>query len=172
MDGSRSNFPIDFTYHFEQHPDSQENVMVFVREFVSEEDIKKYDLDGIWDIYHPFSKGKRPPGFSHSWTIDREREIFFIPVAAGREERSNRMTCVLWWKGTLLAVKIDLAAGSSGNLSDVPFKMVWALVDVHQSDDFVVAREEVIQVLKEALTAYGYRGAKRQVPNTIVEFKF
>lgn len=145
--------------------------MAFVNEFVSEEDVKKYDLDKIWDIYHPFSKGEPPLGFRYTWTIDKEKNIFLIPVASGREEYSNRVTCVLWWNGTRLTIKIDLAAESSSKLSDTPFKRIWELVEVCQRTDFSEPREKVISILKEALITYGYRGADRQISNTIVEFK-
>lgn len=146
--------------------------MAFVNEFVSEGDIKKYGLDALWHRWNPFHHGKLPPGYRHAWTFDRERNAFFIPMASGREEHSNQKNCVLFWRGIEWQVDVDLVAGSSGMLDEVPFKRVWELARIQHPRGEQVPRDEIVPVLKDALTAYGYWGAHRQMPNTVVEFKF
>ena len=146
--------------------------MGFVNEFASNDDIEKFNLVGLLDKYRPTSKGRQfelsPPAF----TIDRKRNIFFIPYDQGREEVGNRIYALLWIDGQPNAVEIDLVKGSSGNIKDVPFKLVWKLVGLYVQKNVSESRETIIEILKEALRAYGYRGVYMQVPNTIVEFKF
>lgn len=52
--------------------------MAFVNEYATDEDIEKYDLNEIWDKYHPARKGKYYVGNQPEFTIDRERDFFLI----------------------------------------------------------------------------------------------
>jgi len=146
--------------------------MAFVNEFVSEQDIKTYGLDDLWLRWHPFHGGKLAPGYRHAWTVDRDRNAFFIPMSSGREETANRRACVLFWRGIEWQVAIDLARGSSPSLNDVPFKKVWELARLQHPQGLQIPRDEIIPVLKDALVAFGYNGVHKQVPDTVVEFRF
>lgn len=154
--------------------------MAFVNEIVSEENIKKYDLDALMREFSSFAwREGRPSTFVHAWTIDRERDIYFIPVQtveevgqSGRPQPTQRKICILDWQGKRVRLMIDRAAGSSVKHADSPFRIVWELLQLDTSHIPDVAHNEVIDVLKAALTAYGNFGAHRQVPNTVVEFKF
>jgi hypothetical protein len=144
--------------------------MAFVNEFVSEEDIRKHDLDALWGKHKGWDTG-RPLGFRHAWTVDRERGIWFIPFDTGREEFTNRRTCFFKVDDQLFEVTIELAEGSTGRLDAVPFKQVWNLTRI-RPDATEPRRQKLITALKEALKSYGYEGAKGQVPNTVVEVNF
>ncbi|MEW8030128.1 MAG: hypothetical protein AB2806_20630 [Candidatus Thiodiazotropha sp.] len=152
--------------------EKERNVMAFVNEFASDEDIEKYDLNGIWDQYHPLRKGRYYCGQAPMYTIDRERNIFFMVLGGGGEEHTNRLEVLLWINAKHVVVEIDLAIGSSPNINDVPFKQIWELVAVHPENSLNKSKEELVEILKEALIVHGFDGANRQVPNTIVEFKF
>ena len=52
--------------------------MSFVNDFASDEDIAKYDLNGIWDKYNPLSKGEYYLRQRPWFTVDRDRNIFFM----------------------------------------------------------------------------------------------
>lgn len=154
-----------------RHIQQEGSKMTFVNEYVSEEDIKKYMLDEIWLKYHPEEKSV-PNHYRHEWTVDRERDIFLKWISVGREEYSNRLTFVLYWKGELFTVDIDLiGVGRPQKLTDRPYKKVWELVGIWPSQPKTATREEVLTALKEALIVRGYDGARRQIPDTIVEFK-
>ena len=146
--------------------------MTFVNEYVSDEDIEKYDLNGLWNRYFPRRKGQPFLGNRPGWTIDRERNIYLLAIEQGINEHGNRTTFILWWDGVQLLAKLDLVEGSSGKFDEVPFVVVWALFSITRPESCKVAREDIIQALKEALATYGYFGVKRQIPNTVVEFKF
>jgi hypothetical protein len=145
--------------------------MGFVNEFASEEDIEKYDLEGLMDKYRPIYKDRQFELSQPKFTIDRERNIFFMTYRQGREEFSNRTYALLWISGKCVIVEVDLVYGSSESLSDSPFKMVWELAAFRLQEEINMPRETAINILKEALIAYGYAGARKQIPNTIVEFK-
>lgn len=143
--------------------------MTFVNEYVSDDDIKKYGLNELWLKYSPEYKGF-PSSFRHEWTIDRDRNAYFkVMGGGGREE--NYKKCVLNINGTHLTVRIRVSVGSSLHFSDQPFKINWELIDIDREKPRA-DHDETIKVLKDALLAYGYAGARRQVPNTIVEFQF
>ena len=143
--------------------------MAFVNEYVSERDIEKFKLDDLCKRWW----GHLPPRHRHAWTIDRERESFFIPMRSGREWNSNSTRAVLFYQGVELAVDVARADGSSGMLNESPFRVVWDLEGIaFPVGAPPIPREDIESVLKDALTAFGFDGANRQLPNTVVEFKF
>ncbi len=145
--------------------------MSFVNEFASEEDIEKYDLNSLMDEYRPMYKGNQfelsPPMF----TIDRERNIFFMTYRQGREEFGNRTYALLWINGNEVIVEIDLAHGCSKSIKNKPFKLIWELAGFRPQGTIDKPHKDIINILKEALTVYGVDGANIQVPTTLVEFK-
>lgn len=92
-------------------------------------------------------------------------------MGSGREELSNRATCVLYIKGNLYEIELDIARGTSLSYSDQPYKLIWELASFWPSEHKIEQRTEIINLLKDALTAYGAEGVRRQVADTIVEFK-
>lgn len=160
---------------------AERTVMPFVNELVSEEDNMKYGLDELLAEFNAFKwKQGRPPGFSPAWTIDRERDMYFVPVKSieetgpsGRPEPTAMTSWILNWRGRRALFTIERVwAASSRDFRDSPFRVVWDLKSCDTSGMSDVSREQVIGWLKEALTAYGHFGAKGQVPNTVVSFMF
>lgn len=148
--------------------------MAFVNEYVSEDDIKKYDLDRVWLDRNPVYKieGKLPSGFRHKWTVDRESDTYFMVVGGGGYDRGNITNCVLYRGGQLWDIQLAEPGDGSKSFKEQPYRIVWALETIYprQSE---AAYQEVINVLKEALTVYGYAGPRSQAPGTtLVEFKF
>lgn len=148
--------------------------MAFVNEYVSEEDIKKYKLEEDWIRRNPHYRPEgRPASCPLKWTIDRDRNIYFMVVGGGGSEANDLgMPCILNWQGKEISVTLKLAKGSSDNLNNAPFMRVWDLIKIGASRLEGISDKEILQTLKEALTIYGYSGAHRQVPNTIVKFNF
>ncbi|WP_037588120.1 hypothetical protein [Stenoxybacter acetivorans] len=159
--------------------------MAFVNEIVSEEDIQKYGLDELMSDFNPFSLywrkniKERPSTFRHAWTIDRERNIYFMLVKridetgpSGRPEPTNKSIFILDFQGRRVCITVERAY-CSPSFSDNPFQIVWDLLEIDASAVPKMPKTEVIDILKEALLVYGYEGAKYQkVPNTVVKFNF
>lgn len=145
--------------------------MAFVNEYATDEDIEKYDLNGIWDQYHSAWKGEYYLGHKPKFTIDRERNMFFMIIRHGRFDDSNRATALLWINGRHVIVELDAVdcLNPKGIKSD-PYRMRWELVGYHPQLGGQESKDQVMSILNEALIAYGYSGVRKQLPNTIVEF--
>jgi hypothetical protein len=145
--------------------------MAFVNEYATDEDIEKYDLNGVWDKYHPARKGKYYLGQRPSFTIDRERNIYFKMIRSGRFDESNRTTALVWIDGRHAVVELDYidCLNSEGIKSD-PYRIKWKLVGYHPDPSILQSKKQIMAILNEALIVYGYSGARKQLPNTVVEF--
>ena len=75
-------------------------------------------------------------------------------------------------RGDSIVIRLELGAGRSTKFSDNPYIIVWNLISFKPVDLYKISREEVIQLLKDALNVYGYAGARRQIEHTIVKFNF
>jgi hypothetical protein len=158
----------------------QEHPVAFVNEIVSEEDIKKYGLDELKKHYNSFSwRDGRPATFTHTWTIDRERGIFALPLftwtqvgQSGRSQPTSKESWLIEVQGKRVIAVVDRAHGSSVLLSDSPYQIIWDLIDVDMADAPGLRQQDVLQMLKEALIAYGHMGIYLQANNTVVSFNF
>ena len=146
--------------------------MGFVNEYVSDEDVEKFDLHGIWDQFHPLYKGELFLGNRPEWTIDRVANVFLISMAIGRGKHGNRRTFLLWVNGEQVTVDVDLAGGSSGDLDDDPFMRVWDLARIELPPRLEGKEEDIVGILKAGLETFGYWGIRDQRPNTVVKFNF
>jgi hypothetical protein len=144
--------------------------MAFVNEYVSEENVKKYDLNGLW---RKVTYGELPEGFEHTWTWDSERDSFYIPMSTGREEYSNQTTGILYYKGIAWVVRVCVEAGGSRNFSENPFNAIWGLIFIKHPDGEEAPIEALIPVLKDALAAYKTSGVMtRSGLNVVASFTF
>jgi hypothetical protein len=154
--------------------------MAFVNEIVSEDEVKQLGLDAVVAKFdRKYWRKGRPVGFSHNWTIDRERDIFLMQVkivettgATGLATPSRRSVWILVWHGVIIRVELEKLAESSSAFTDSPFRVVWGLFALDSTEIPGIPKQEVLRVLKDALEVYGFWGAHRQLPNTIVEFRF
>jgi hypothetical protein len=147
------------------------NIMAFINEYISEEDIIKYEVKEAWEKISPGSTG--PDSFlsKYTWTIDKDRDVYFIPMASGKEEFSNQSISALWWKGTLLSVSL----ASMGGYLDYPNgkgERTWALIKILKPKEFHVPDVEIIPILKDALITFGYDGIILPIKDYKVTFTF
>lgn len=147
--------------------------MAFVNEYISDEDMEKYDIRSVWARFDRIKSNEERDMLmgKYSWTIDRERDIFFIPVEWGREEFSNEITSLLSWGGAQLLVKI----ANMGGYLDYPSKagsVKWGLLDIKAPDVFHASREDIVSVLKEVLIVYQLDGVSHPMHSFAVTFNF
>jgi hypothetical protein len=120
--------------------------MGFVNEYISDVDVKKYNLKEVDKKYVVGGVCAR------DWTIDRDRDIYLRMVSRGREEIAHQTTWTFFWNGELIEVGIDFI-DSTGGVG----KPSWGRKRIRKltlPDSLANRREEVIEDLKEALTAY------------------
>lgn len=94
-------------------------------------DLKKCEIEIVWGEYD--ITRKTLPGSCCSCTIDRERDIYLTLVGIGREEYSNRMTYILFWKKASIEVVLDKFGNDSSVRigDDKPITTTWDLVSIH-----------------------------------------
>ena len=145
--------------------------MAFVNEYVSDEDVEKYGIAQLRDELH-FDYARR---CDWEWTRDRERDAYLIQRShLGRDFEPE--VWLLYEKGRYCAVMLHRGGGSK-SYSEQPYRRLWhfkGFCDAWLRCPVPAEEEQpqVIQLLKEALTAYGYAGMRKQLPETIVSFNF
>lgn len=120
--------------------------MAFVNEYIPQEDLIKYDLDAI--------NLKYLVGGTHArdWTIDRERNVYIRNVANGREEFFHESIWTLFYMNQLIEFGLsNISHQVTADGVKVGHKKLRYL---NLPDQLLEQKEEVISVIKEALTAY------------------
>ena len=143
--------------------------MAFVNEYVGEDNIKKYGLEALRMEW----KGSIPPRFRYEWTFDAERNCYFIPMETGREEESNQVRGVLYYKGIQWDVKVSLESNGSLSFAENPYRVIWGLRHIKHPSGGDVPEQEIVPVLKEALVAYRVFGIGTPAElNVVTHFTF
>jgi hypothetical protein len=139
----------------------QEKIMAFINELISDEDKKKID----WTKFKawPFTPSITP----WKWTIDRERDVFFIPLGGRGPDGERPDVYGLWWKGILLRIEARLIGTGSGKFWD---SLYWDITKIDIPDDLCSQRKEILDTLREALCAHGSLFSTEHVKSVTVEF--
>ena len=139
--------------------------MAFVTEYISKEDIEKYDLlkpsNEIYGKYHQCRLSCASLN-SRSWCIDRNRSIWLFVVRSiiiGDPRDMNYSGEDIWllhYRGK--DIEIDLRnihnKNTSTKITDNPFKIIYELESI-RSDIGDVPKQEIVDILKEILYEYG-----------------
>jgi len=159
----------------------------FVNEHASKKDIKKYKLKEI----RPVEDWKLKEGyFFYHFTIDRERDIWFLYKKSeesgldtdprDREYYTGNKMFVLHYKGENIEVILrrmydEDSALNQNRLEGEPYTITWDLIRINKPESLKdTPDEEIIKVLKEALSVYGTEKIHTSVPqkDIVVKFKF
>ena len=146
--------------------------MAYVNEYASDEDIERYKLNEVWDRCFPHKKGSRFWGRKPELTIDHDRAVFLMVVSRGKVSGGTQFKFLLSIGGEEVFVYLNLVEGSSPKFSDRPFYRVWDFVKTRISEYCDIEESEIIQEAKKAVSAFGYNGARKQIPETVVKFNF
>lgn len=143
--------------------------MAFLNEYVSEENIKKYDLESLYKKWSVWT----PPRFQFSWTFDPYRDSYYIPMEIGREEESNQVRGVLFYNGIQWNVMVAKEKGGGLSFTENPYRQIWGLIYIKHPGGGFVPEDEIVPVLKEALTAYQVLGIGTPADlNVVTSFTF
>lgn len=137
--------------------------MSFVNEYISEEDFKKYGIEEINRQHYKANVG-------NDWTVDHERGIYLRWLVSGREECAGENDFHLYWKGSLIWLKLKVLdfAGVRGGAGQIK----WGLIDINLPESLNSARAEIIRDLKDALAVYGEFGMYSTVHDCVTTFEF
>jgi len=136
--------------------------MAFVNEIISDADIDAYGL-------------AQKKGMGHWWTRDRERDLYLWGGVGGNplwdQEIMGRFH--MYISGGTLRIGIALGQWSQ-NWHVRPYVIVWGSLDwIEPADCGELERQQVIDLLKEALIVYGRDGREnKNTPDRIVHFGF
>lgn len=134
--------------------------MTFVNEYIPEADKQRIDFS---KIKHPLHGDPISPS---EWTINRERDIALIFLGGGVGDFPHFF--VLYWQGK--GINAFLRSKIIGDFPNDDTELTWRLEFLGRLAN--VAEPEVIDTLKEALFAFGYRDAKYRNKIKVVNFDF
>ena len=155
--------------------------MAFITEYISKEDIEKYDLlkpcNEICEKYHQV-KLEWAILNSRSWCIDRERGIWLFSVCSitigdPRDmEFSGEDIWILHYKGK--DIEIDLRnihnEYTGKKDTDNPFILIYELESI-RSDIGDIPKQEIVDILKEILNEFKI-GAIISIPRENIQVIF
>jgi hypothetical protein len=122
--------------------------MAFVNEYISDEDIEKYDIEELNKKFHIAN-------YKSTWTVNHEKDIYLRHVRRGREEHSDEHKYYFYWQGQLIDVVLKQIGG--GELNG-PQWYEYELLHISISKEHEQSKPQIIAALKEALTAYKSSG--------------
>ena len=133
--------------------------MAFINEYISKEDIEKYDIFGIRNKFltgsYQITK-EREKHFNLTWTIDKEREIWFS--YAGRVidqdldfgQATGEEIWYLNYKGENLEVRLQRGK-ESFTIKERPYIKHWIFLSITPESLNDVSNKELKNIIKEAL---------------------
>lgn len=136
--------------------------MTFKNEVVSDDDIDRYNL--------PF-----PKGGGRWWTRDAERDYYLWGGLTGNlaYDDMHEGRFYLYYDGIVYWFRL-LPGKSSKSLYDSPYIIEWnSIARIEPEISNHEKRKQIVNVLKQALEAYGYEGQDDDwVKQTQVSFRF
>ena len=138
--------------------------MSFVNEIISDEDRRKFSVAAI----------KRPPLYSEPidtryWTMDRQRHAFLIWTRGGNMEDQTLEQFALVVDGTVVYVRLDHEADGAFS-SHVNSR--WHLRGIDIPPELEPRRQDVLALLRDALTEYKVGGLPVRVNSHAASFDF
>ncbi len=136
--------------------------MTFINEYISEEDIKKYDIENL-------NKKLYVANYKSKWTVDHDRDIYLRHVGSRREERCNEHYYCLYWQGHLMNIVLKQEGGG------VPRGHQWLhyeMLEIGIPEEFRQHKSQIMKDLKEALTAYESLGVLSDCTSHKATFNF
>ncbi|WP_434778355.1 hypothetical protein [Neisseria sp. Ec49-e6-T10] len=166
--------------------------MAFVNEYISEEDIQKYQLDDVMnevkisrELITAEERQKR--GLKYDWCIDRENNMWLKPCGmtyspdpkysrSGRPEPTGIYVFIFYYRGNYTKVSLERSSSSSKTIHESPFVIIWELISIQYLTKFNENKkyneENVTKFIKYALQVYGRAGVDENIIKEIkIEFK-
>jgi hypothetical protein len=135
--------------------------MTFVNELISEEDKAKYDWSKFkaWDFSWPLRPWK--------WTIDREKDVFFVGLEGQGRESERPETYALYWKGFVIRLEVEITGHLNGKFWD---EIYWKILRMSIPVEIEMNRDEIILDLREAIDAYGRFHDRSDIKSVKINF--
>ena len=143
---------------------SRRITMAFVNETIPEADLHRIDFASV---IHPLHSC--PIEIPSEWSIDRERDIALISLGGGSGENSMYPSFFLiYWQGQF--TDVHLVASTTGSFRTWDLEVTWTLRFLRELNG--VPDALFLEILKEALTCYGYMDVTLRERVKAVKFNF
>jgi len=134
--------------------------MSFVGERIPEVDKDKINMEKVWEISSYFLEPTR-------WAADRGRDVYLFPLRGSAPERPAYFGMCI--QGELVVFEAE-ESGSGDNKAGVVLS--YKINRLNVSKAIEDRDEEIKELIKEALDAYGLYGDRSHVMAVNVEFEF
>ena len=142
--------------------------MAFVAEYISKEDLEKYNVVNIVNKYRIKYRCRTPLSDMAieqlDWVVDRQRDIWFMFVCDPclpdpRDGFTGEEIYILCYKGNIIELDIRRIYDetTSKYFTENPFKIKYKFQSVN-SDIGDISMDEIYEILNEALLEYGHDG--------------
>jgi len=120
--------------------------MAFVNELIGDEDKRRIDWAKFraWPFTQPVSPWK--------WTIDRERDVFLIPLGGRGPDGERPEVFALVWKGQMVRFEASATGEGSGKFWST---LHWKVGNVSVPEMLQSCRTQVIELVVQSLSAHG-----------------
>ncbi len=157
--------------------------MAFIKEYISQEDIEKYGIRELHQHYSRLAKDRYAlrNGLMDEkpWMVDRKRDLWFMLLGIGIEDDIPPMATgedyyVLYYKGEHIEVMMhENHKEGSTKFSDNPFRIRWDILSINKPDSLKdVQKEELIELITEAMIVRGNDGIKKFVKNFDIKVRY
>ena len=108
--------------------------------------------------------------YKHQWTIDKERELWFMYASDLHDPLDRRVSLgekafILNYKGTNIEVVLrGISEEKKEDRKEGFFYRTWALERINPDSLDELSNDEIITLVKEALSVYGIDGIETSVP--------
>ena len=136
--------------------------MAFVNEYISEEDIKKYDIEAL-------NKKFCIADYNSKWTVDSERDIYLRYIGHGHEEFIQEHDFYMFWEGGVIDICLHVEQGGK---IDGPQWRHYELIKIKIPDEISEYKANILDDLKEALTEFKSAGLFSRCSTFKATFEF
>ena len=134
--------------------------MQFCYEIASESDNKEFNLFNVIGIY-----GR--PVELHKWVINKDERVILVWAHGGTEDDPFSVKFLFYWKGDSWYLRFQRNAKPD---ADGILNAMWRPEGDIVPGNFIGRKDEIVDVLKDALHMYDCRISKR--PNTLSFYGF
>jgi len=137
--------------------------MAFVNELIPEAEKEKFTFPVRTEL-----DGSKPT--LYKWTIDKEKDVFLVVVNAGGGGHLGSPVIehyVLNWKGNLIRFVGEQQLGGS---KDTGITLSWKVHQLDIPSSLIARKEDVLELIREALDAQGWLYDRSRVVSVNTEF--
>jgi hypothetical protein len=135
--------------------------MPFINELIPEADKARID----WSKFKAWSFSK--PLHPWKWTIDRERDIFFVELEGQGPDSERPETYAMSWHSHVIRVEAEVS-GSGGEKFWAHIE--WNILKIEIPEEIQLARNEILLDLEHAIDAHGRLFDRSHIQSVRINF--